>query len=220
MAVGLFIDMNVVTALTAQKRNQERLNVYIDGRYAFSLALEAAAGLRVGQSLSEADMAALQTADTQAKAKSDAQRLLSYRPRSVAEVRQKLVQKGYDDLVIERVIQHLQEVALLDDAAFAAYWVEQRHTFKPRSRLALRAELRQKGVNRQLIETAVATIDEHEAARRALAAKIWQWQSLPQDSFWQKAGQYLQRRGFSYEIIKPIVQELWQSVADEHDTTA
>jgi regulatory protein len=220
MAVGLFIDMNIVTALTAQNRNQERLNVYIDGRYAFSLALEAAAGLRVGQSLSEADMAALQTADTQAKAKSDAQRLLSYRPRSVAEVRQKLVQKGYDDLVIERVIQHLQEVALLDDAAFAAYWVEQRHTFKPRSRLALRAELRQKGVNRQLIETAVATIDEHEAARRALAAKIWQWQSLPQDSFWQKAGQYLQRRGFSYEIIKPIVQELWQSVADEHDTTA
>jgi regulatory protein len=211
--------MNIVTALTAQKRNQERLNVYIDGRYAFSLAIEAAAGLTIGQSLTEADLTALQAADTYARAKTAAQRLLSYRPRSVAEVTQKLVQKGYDDLVIDRVVQHLQETALLDDAAFAAYWVEQRQTFRPRSRLALRDELRRKGVKRQIIETAVAAIDEHEAARRAAAAKVGRWHKLPPETFRQKAGQYLQRRGFSYDIIKSVVQELWQSVAEAYDST-
>jgi regulatory protein len=170
--------------------------------------------------LDEAEMADLKTADTYAQAKNDAVRLLSYRPRSVQEVSQKLVQKGYDDLVIEQVVQHLQEVELLDDKAFADYWVEQRQTFKPRSRLALRHELRRKGVNRRLIETAVATIDETDAARRAVEAKLWRWRSLPQEIFEQKAGQYLQRRGFSYEIIKPVLHQLWQSVADEHDTTA
>jgi regulatory protein len=212
--------MNIVTDITAQKRNKERVNIFVDGRYAFSLALEASTGLKIGQQLDEAQMASLKTADTFAQAKNNAVRLLSYRPRSVQEVSQKLAQKGYDDLVIEQVVQHLQEVELLDDKAFADYWVEQRQTFKPRSRLALRHELQRKGINRRLIETAVATVDETDAARRAVESRLWRWRSLPRETFEQKAGQYLQRRGFSYEIIKPVLHQLWQSVADEHDTTA
>jgi regulatory protein len=212
--------MNIVTDITVQKRNKERVNLFIDGRYAFSLALEAAAGLKIGQQLSDAEIASLKTADTYAQAKNQTLRLLSYRPRSVQEVSQKLTQKGYDDLVIERVTRYLQEVALLDDKAFVDYWVEQRQTFKPRSRLALRNELQQKGISRRLIETAITAVDENDAARRAVASKIWRWRDLSQESFKQKAGQYLQRRGFSYDIIKPVLHELWQSVADEHDTTA
>jgi regulatory protein len=212
--------MNIITDITAQKRNKGRLNLFIDGRYAFSLALEAAAGLKIGQPLSEAEIAGLKTADTYAQAKNDAVRLISYRPRSVREVTQKLVQKGYDDLVIERVVQHLQEVELLNDRAFADYWVEQRLTFKPRSRLALQHELRGKGVDRRVIETAVADIDEEEAAHQAIAAKLWQWRDLPQEQFEQKAGQYLQRRGFGYDIIRPVLHKAWQTVADEHNTTA
>lgn len=212
--------MNIVTDLTTQKRNKERLNVFIDGRYAFSLAVAAATGLKIGQSLSAEDMADLKTADTYYQAKQQAVRLLSYRPRSVQEVTQKLVQKGYDDLVIERVVDHLQAVELLNDRAFADYWVEQRHTFKPRSRLALSHELQKKGINRRVIETAVAAVDEHEAAHRAVTTKIWQWRDLSQEAFEQKVGQYLQRRGFSYDIIRPVLQQTWQTVADEQNKAA
>lgn len=80
--------MNIVTDLTTQKRNKERLNVFIDGRYAFSLALETAVGLKIGQSLSDEAIANLKTADTYYQAKNQAVRLLSYRPRSVQEVTQ------------------------------------------------------------------------------------------------------------------------------------
>ena len=208
--------MNIVTDITVQKRNKERVNIFIDGRYTFSLALETAVSLKIGQQLTEADLANLQTADTYAQAKNKAITLLSYRPRSIQEISQKLAQKGYDELVIDRVLQHLQDVALLDDQAFAAYWVEQRQTFKPRSRLALHNELRRKGVSRRIIETAVANVDETEAAHKAIESKLWQWRSLPQETFMQKAGQYLQRRGFSYAIIKPVLHTLWPSIADEH----
>ncbi len=207
--------MHIVTDLTTQKRNQERLNVFIDGRYAFSLALEAAADLKIGQSLSEARIAALKTADSLAQAKNQAVRLLSYRPRSVQEVARKLAEKGYDEAVIDQVVQHLQEVDLLNDRAFADYWVEQRQTFKPRSRLALQHELNQKGISRRVIETAVAVVDEDEAAYRAVSANLWRWRNLSQEQFKQKVGQYLQRRGFNYDTIRPVLQRTWQAVEDE-----
>jgi regulatory protein len=208
--------MNIVTDITAQKRNKERVNVFIDGRYTFSLALEAAAGLKIGRQLSDGEIADLKTADTYVQAKNQALRLLSYRPRSIQEVKQKLTQKGYDELVVERVIQQLQEVDLLDDKVFADYWVEQRDTFKPRSHLALRNELRRKGIDRHIIETAVAPIDETDAACRAIESKLWRWRDLPQEAFEKKAGEYLRRRGFSYAIIKPVLHKLWQSLADEY----
>lgn len=134
-------------------------------------------------------------------------RYLSYRPRSVAEMEQYLQQKGIPEAVIEGLIVELIERDYLDDQAFARYWVDQRETFKPRSRLALRHELRQKGLTPAVIEEAVAQVDELEAARRAVSAKADLWAALPQEEFNRKLGQYLQRRGFGYAIINAIIQE-------------
>lgn len=209
-----------ISAITLQKRNKERVNIFLDGEYAFSLAAITAAYLKTGQELSEDKIAELKMEDSYEKAKDSVMRLLGYRPRSVAEVRLKLRQKEYPDLVIERVLERFQELELLSDAAFARYWVDQRETFKPRSAMALRQELMQKGVSRELIDEAIGDLDETAAAYRAAEKKAARWSTLPKDEFKRKVGSFLQRRGFNYSIIRDVVDDLWatyESSTDEQD---
>lgn len=211
--------MKEITALTAQKRNKDRLNVYLDGKFAFGLAVEAAVGLQVGQTLSATEIAELRDQDEFAKAKDKALRYLTYRPRSEAEVRRNLQQKEYEDHLVTGVIHYLKERNLLDDEAFASYWVEQRETFKPRSRLALSHELREKGVAREVIDAAVADVDEYEAAARAAEKRARRWRHLPYEEFRQKMGGYLQRRGFRYDITKTTIEKIWEENGPEQPAT-
>lgn len=206
-----------ITALTAQKKNQERVNVFLDGSFAFGLPLATAVYLKIGQSLSPAEVDALKQEDLLDKVKQTAYRLISIRPRSVAEVKRHLDRKGYDEQLIETAVTHLIAVDLLNDETFARYWVEQRDTFKPRSQLAISQELFQKGVSRSIIEQALAKVDEPGAARRAALKKNRLWANLPEKEFKIKLGRFLQARGFNYEIINQITDELWQSIIKEKE---
>lgn len=206
-----------ITALRAQKKNQERVNVFLDGSFAFGLPLATAVHLKVGQSLSPAEVEALQQENLLDKVKQTAYRLISFRPRSVAEVKRHLDRKGYDEQLIETAVSQLIAVDLLNDETFARYWVEQRETFKPRSQLALSQELHQKGVSRSIINNALADIDELAAARRAAVKKARLWTDLAEQEFKTKLGRFLQRRGFYYEIINQITDELWQSIINERE---
>ncbi len=209
--------MGKITALTRQKRNPDRINVYLDGTFAFGLAAISAVPLRVGQLLTQTEIDSLKGADLEEKAKEVALRFIEYRPRSTAETRQHLLKKEYPEDVVERVIERLTAVELLNDAAFANYWVEQRQTFKPRSQLAIQQELRQKGVERQAIDDALQSVDEVTAATRAAEPKARRWQGLPEEEFFKKVGSYLQRRGFSYEIVKEVTATLWEEVNEQDE---
>jgi regulatory protein len=201
--------MGKITALTRQKRNPDRINIFIDGAFAFGLAEITAAYLCVGQTLSPTEIDRLQGADQVEKAKDLAIRFIEYRPRSIAETRRHLYKKEYPEAVIEQVLERLEAVDLLNDASFARYWVEQRETFKPRSKIALQQELRQKGIARTLIDEAVANVDELAAARQAAEPKARRWHTLPEQQFRQKLNGFLQRRGFNYGIIREVTEMLW-----------
>jgi regulatory protein len=206
-----------ITALTAQKKNQERVNVFLDGSFAFGLPLATAVHLKIGQSLSPAEVEALKQEDELDKVKQTAYRLISIRPRSVTEVKRHLDRKGYDEQLIETAVTHLLAVDLLNDETFARYWVEQRDTFKPRSQLAISQELFQKGVNRSTIEHVLSDVDEIAAARRAAEKKARLWSHYSEKDFKTKLGSFLQRRGFNYEIINQITNERWQSITREKE---
>jgi regulatory protein len=210
--------MQTITALTAQKKNQERVNLFLDGAFAFGLPLETAVHLKVGQQLAPAEVEALKQADLLDKVKQAAYRLISYRPRSVAEVKRHLVRKGHDEYLVDTAVNHLINIDLLNDETFARYWVEQRDTFKPRSQLAISQELRQKGISREIIEAVVADVDETTAARRAAEKKARLLTNLPEPMFRQKLGQFLQRRGFHYEIINQITKEMWLSSQEDESS--
>jgi regulatory protein len=191
-----------VTKLEVQKKNKERVNVHLDGAYAFALEITAAAALRRGQHLSDTDIAALQDEDTRKKAYLYGVRLLGGRPRSRAEVMQKMRRKEYSDDVIESALERLTREGLIDDAEFARYWSENRTQFRPRGARALQYELRQKGVAKEDIDAAVAEVDEDDAAFAALQPKLRTWERLPEEEARQKALAFLARRGFGWSVAE------------------
>jgi regulatory protein len=206
-----------ITELKPQQRRKDRVSVFLDGEFAFGLQEATAAGLFVGQELSESQIEALKQADSVEWAKQIAYGLLSRRPRSTEEVRRHLSKKQVEDGIIDRVIDRLVELNLLDDVAFARYWVEQRETFKPRSRRALRYELTQKGLNRQVADQVVAEVDETAAARRAGEKKATRWAHLPEEEFFANMQGFLGRRGFSYDVIAQVTKQLWEDLDGDGD---
>ncbi len=205
----------IITAITAQARNRDRVNVFVDGEFALGLDREIAAGLRLGEGLNESRIAALQAQDSIAVARHKAVNYLAYRPRSVAEVRRHLARKGYEEQTIAAVVERLAAAGLLDDQAFARYWVEQRDNFKPRSSRALQQELRQKGVTRSVIDAVLAQHDDERAAQAAAEKQGRRWQDLPFDSFRLKMGQYLQRRGFNYSVSRDVIRQVWHELHND-----
>lgn len=203
-----------ITALVAQKRNKSRVNVFIDEAYAFSLAAIHAARLHKGQQLSPGDIAQLERADAVEVAYEKALNLLSYRPRSEWEVRHRLTKNAKRDLppdVLDEVVARLQRAGLLDDAEFAQYWVSNRQQFKPRSKRALRYELLGKGIQDADIESALAALDEDDAAMRAAQKRVSRLAGLDKQTFTKRLGDFLARRGFDYEVSRAVVNQLWES---------
>jgi regulatory protein len=201
-----------ITEMRFQKRNKNRVNIIIDGQFAFGLAAIEAARLRVGQTLSDEDIARLRAQDEVERAYERALNFLSYRPRSEAEVRANLRKKNLADTSIETVVGRLDRAGLLDDRAFARYWVENRMQFNPRGPRALRYELRAKGVPDSIIADALADLDETTPARKAAEAGARRLSHLEPRDFRRKLKAHLVRRGFSYEVIEPLIGEMLDAV--------
>lgn len=206
-----------ITGLVAQKRNKERVNVYIDDEFAFGLAMIEALKLKKGQHLTDADIARLKALDEIEKAHERALNYLSYRPRSRSEVQQNLSEK-YPDATVEAVIERLERAGLINDEEFARFWVENRDRFKPRSERALRYELRQKGVSDREIDLALEELDEADAALRAAEDRLRRYRNADEDTFRKRLTDFLARRGFSYGIIRDVVDQLWGQRSDQPDT--
>jgi regulatory protein len=198
-----------ITAIQPQARHNNRFNLFVDERFALGLSAIIASALRVGQTLTDDELAALERADAYESAHEQALRFLTPRPRSSAEVRQHLRKKKTDEPVIDQVIAALSGAGLVDDEAFARYWVENREAFRPRSPRALQFELRRKGLSNSAIAQAVHAVDESESAYRAGAARAQRWLDLGQREFMDKLGAFLVRRGFAYETAREAAKRLW-----------
>ncbi|ERS41432.1 MULTISPECIES: recombination regulator RecX [Corynebacterium] len=111
--------------------------------------------------------------EAKSKVRSRALGLLDQRSRSRQELYDRLVQAEFAPEVVDEVLDDLAHAGLIDDAAFAAEWVRQRHKRRGKSRSVLDRELREKGVSQEDIDEALAQIDsaDEEAMARALAEK-------------------------------------------------
>lgn len=207
--------MGEITALEVQKRNKKRVNIYIDEAYAFSLGLNEAARLHKGQQLSDDEIEALREQDSVTWATDVAARFLSYRPRSIAEVRQHLAQKETADLVIDAAIDRLINLGYLDDHAFAAFWVQSRNASKPLSPRALRYELRQKGVANAIIDEVLADLDAADSALRAAEIQARRLRGSTRRTFRDKLNGVLLRRGFSYGTVRDTIRQLMETLEND-----
>ena len=207
-----------ITALKVQKRNTQRINVYLDGEFAFGLARITAAWLSVGQDLSDEKITQLQAEDNKEIALQRAMRALDRRPRSESEIRRLLARHEVADDIVDEVILRLTRAGLVNDAKFAKLWVENRQEFRPRSRKALAFEMRQKGVARDAIDQALNEIsdqDEEDLAYQAAARQSRKYAGLDWLEYRQKMAGFLARRGFNYETSALAIQRTWQDLSAE-----
>jgi regulatory protein len=151
---------------------------------------------------------------TQAAPIDVALRYLAQRPRSEQEVRRRLRRAGVAEEAVDGVVAQLQQHGLVDDAAFAQYWLEQRQTFRPRGARLLRAELRQHGISTQVASAAADELatSADEDAYRAAYKRAQHLPSADERAFKSRLSQFLARRGFDWEVISSAVERLYAEV--------
>ena len=139
-----------------------------------------------------------------------AYRYLSYRPRSEAEIRHRLHQRGFADETAEKAITKLKEQNLSDDFAFAQFWKDNRLSFRPKSKRLIKKELRDKKVASEIIEQVIEDIDDEEIAYKLGSSRLPAVAHLDYPDFYRRLSSYLTYRGFSYQVIRGIVARLWR----------
>jgi regulatory protein len=214
-----------ITALRAQAKDPKRVNMFVDGAFAIGISLTtiSRAGLYVGKPLSGEEYARIEQLESGDKAYNAGLQLLNSRPRSSAEMRERLARKEFAPEAIEVAVARLTELGLLDDGAFARFWVENRQIFRPRGTGALRDELRRKGVGADVIADVLSdeelTGDEAAKALALARAALRKYaDSADRHAFARRMGGYLQRRGFGFDVVRPILDQLWAEIRDKADT--
>ncbi|HEX6351885.1 regulatory protein RecX [Actinophytocola sp.] len=146
-------------------------------------------------------------------------RLLTARPRTRTELAQALARKGVDSDVADQVLGRLDEVGLIDDAAFAEVWVRSRHNFQGLSRRALAVELRRKGVADESAAEALAAVDgdaEEERARQLVRKRLRVLGDADEATKIRRLVGMLARKGYSEGLAYRVVKdELRTSLLDE-----
>ena len=135
-------------------------------------------------------------------------KLLGYRARTESEMRQRLGRKGFGETEIEATVTRLKSSGLIDDAAFAKAWSENRTAGSPRSAYIIKRELKTKGIEAGIADEAIAAIDDGEAAYRAAQPRLKRLQSLPPEEARRKLADFLRRRGFNWNTIERTLARL------------
>lgn len=212
-----------ITAITAQQKDKNRVNIMVDGKYRFSLDIYQYAdlGIRVGKDYTDEELTELETESQFGKMYARALEYCLMRPHSAREVRDYLYRKtreqkirnrktgeittkpGIGMHITERVFDRLVEKEYINDNNFARYWVENRNMTKGSSARKMRAELQSKGVDKSIIDEQLQQSERSDEGeiKKIIAKK----QSRYPDR--QKFMQYLARQGFSYDDIKSALDQ-------------
>jgi len=206
--------MGTITGIETSSKNPNRVVLRLSSGGPLALWANVAVGLRVGQDLSASDIARLCKAEVTEDAYQRALRFVSYRTRSEAEIRRYLQKRGVDVDSIELVMGRLRRSRLADDSQFARTWVENRATFRPRSRRALAWELRHKGVAAHEIEAALEDVNDGDLALQAGLQYAHRLHDNAWPDFRRKLYAYLARRGFSSVVIGTAVTRAWRDTTE------
>jgi len=152
------------------------------------------------------------------RAKNAAYRLLTYRPRSRAEIEAKLHDKEFDDAIIETVLAGLERFGYVNDLQFARDWTRSRIRLQGFGRRRIGQELKNKGIGRELIREVFAEVfseeTEIETAKRVAGKKLNTMgsRSLDRETRRRRLAGFLERKGFSFEIIRDVLNQTDKSI--------
>lgn len=148
---------------------------------------------------------------TLTKARNAAYRLLTYRPRSRAEIEAKLQEKEFDEAIIEQVLAGLVRLGYVNDRQFADQWTRSRIRLRGFGRRRIKGELRSKGIDQEIIREVFGEVlsegKEIETAKRVVEKRLNTMQSLDRETRRRRLAGFLERKGFSFEIIGAVLRD-------------
>ncbi|MEM0961492.1 MAG: RecX family transcriptional regulator [Bacteroidota bacterium] len=204
-----------VTRVAQQTKDPDRASVFIDGAFAFGLAVDLVveAGLRKGMTLTADAQRDLLAKQESFAAKAAAMSSLSHRARTAHEVRQLLTRKGFAESVVEDTVDLLDRLGMVDDDAYARAFVRGRFSGRGYGPARLRQDLMRKGIDRGVINAALAELTEAEDLdAEARQQAVRKWRSLASESDVRKRTKktmdYLVRRGFGFDVARSAVEGL------------
>ncbi len=209
----------VVTAITRQKRDETKYNIFIDGEYAFALPMQDILyfKLKEGREVPEETVAYITESLIYVRAQDTALNYIGYKMRTVKEVRMKLAEKEFSEEVIERVVAFLEKYGYADDREYCRKYIKEKLRMKPKSGYGLKIELKQRGVSSRIIDEVLAEteINEENDAFRWLEKKSrgnWDDSDMKMK---KKMQDFLLRKGYSYDIIKDAFQQMKENYGGE-----
>lgn len=208
--------MNIITKIELGKRNKERVNIYIDDEYAFSISAELVykENLKVKDQINVESLKKLADEDNYIKCKNLALRIIERTYKSEKELRDKLALRGYEDHIIKRTINFLREYNLLNDTNYAKMYVKDKS--KNQGKKKIKYTLLQKGIDENIIEEELEKLDKDEIREVVYEMALKKYNILSKregDEYKlsQKLYRFLMGKGYDYDLIKDVVKSIVKS---------
>lgn len=205
--------MNLITKIEVQKKNKERVNIYIDEEYAFSVNAELVykENLKVKTQVNYEQLKRVVEEENYMKCKNSALKIIERSYKTKKEIRDKLIQKGYDEKAIERAIDFLNEYKLQDDSNYTKMYVNDKK--KSVGSKKLKYDLLRKGIDEETIANELSQIDDEDEYKGALELCMKKYRVLSKrenDEYKlsQKLYRFLLSKGYSYDLISKVVKEV------------
>jgi regulatory protein len=195
-----------VSAIKQQVKNPERASIFIDGKYSFSLSLNdlVAEKLKVGLEIDEPTLAILKKKSADGKFKMRSLEWVLSRPHSIREFKDYLKRKKAESDFTDKLVEEFLKRGYLDDKKFAIWWLD-RQIRKQKSNRSIEFELRGKGIDREVIVEVMTSESESEVERLKTTIQKLHSRTRYQDQ--QKLTAYLIGKGFSYSLVKEVLNE-------------
>lgn len=203
--------MHMTITAVEKVRDKGMVRVFIDDSYAFSIPEVdyISNNLHEEMLISEEQVSIIRDKVLVRAARERGVRYLTYRDRSENEILKKLIEAGFDANVSQQAVNELKTIGYLDDTRYAMKYLSERIRTKALSKKTLGYELKNKGIDENIIEKALSEfeIDDYEVALRESKKKFGKY-DINERKIEQKVYRFLLHRGFSYEIVNKVIREM------------
>jgi regulatory protein len=203
-----------ITQIEPQKKDENRVNVYLDGAFAFGLKREILLThhLHEGDKISNRLIDEVLLSEEKSRAKEKALSLLSYHARSIEELKKKLLEKDFSERAVNHVIEDFCRVGLLNDKMFASDYSHSRMMQRPIGKRLLKQELVMKGISEEIAEKSVEEEyekqTEEEVAESLIRKRLKRYGGEDPQKVRKKLSEFLFRRGFNWDVISSVLSEV------------
>lgn len=212
----------VITSIEVQKKNKNRVNIYIDGDFSFSCSAELVYthGLKSGKTVVLEELREIVNEDNYLKCKNDSLKIIEKSYKSEKEVFDKLTGKGYDERTAAKAIQFLRNYNFLNDESFTALYIKDK--IKTQGKNKIKYSLLRKGIDENIILQELSKVDNLVEGQTILAIAEKKYKILVKSEndkrkvsgrLWE----YLSRNGFNKELVEDVINKV--VVNDEHDNS-